>query len=89
MTVKLKLKQPIPLEGSTISELSIRTDIKLKDMRGVATDPDPIVQMERLLAKLANVPPSSIAELSMEDVVRAQEIIAPFFAAFPQTGQKS
>ena len=86
MTVKVQLKQPLPCEGGMISELTIRTDIRLKDMRGVATDPDPVIQTERLLARLANVPPSTIAEMGMEDVAKVQEIIAPFLAAFQRTG---
>lgn len=89
MPVTLKLKKPLPLEGRTVHELTIRTEITLKDMRGVATDPDPVVQTERLIAKLAEVPPSTIAEMSMEDVARVQEIIAPFLATFPRTGQTS
>jgi hypothetical protein len=87
--VKLALSAPITAHGNQVSELSFRP-MTGKDLRicGFPVKGDSIdaAVVHRLIATLAEVPPSSIDELSAADWTAAFNVVQDFLVA-PTSGR--
>ena len=92
--VSITLRQPIPAHGEDVTELSFRTptsqdiiDIGSPVKLDMASDPPGVSHDERrmaqMMARLAAVPPSSIAKLHHSDFLEAEWLLTPFFIPRP------
>ncbi len=82
-----RLKHPVTLAGTTITELTFRP-ARAKDFRGIPAKEE-LITMGHFLdiaAKLAEQPPSVIDQMHPEDVGDVVEIVAGFFGVSPPTG---
>lgn len=79
MDTKIKLKYPIPFEGGTLSEVSLRRP-KVKEVAVARKgNKDEAEQEIALIAALAGLPPSAIEELDLADYKTIQEALQSFF----------
>jgi hypothetical protein len=88
-TIKLVLKHPIQVEGKSVTELALRTDVRARDFfagDGVKGETE---KAARISARLANVPPSAIGDMRAEDFVRLMEIVGPLLLGGPATSATS
>jgi hypothetical protein len=87
---RFPLSKPIHAEDKSLTELVLReptTDDVIKAGDPVKFDPisDPPsmdfddARMAKMLSRLAEIPPSSIAKLATKDFAQLKWIIAPFF----------
>lgn len=88
MTIEVELKHPITAHGEMVSTLTIKrpTMADLIQMDKAAGD---IGKMAKLIECCAKIPPSSVAQLDVEDVNAISEAISPFFSAFLATGKNA
>ncbi len=84
--MKLSLQQPIQAHGEEVRELTLRAPLA-RDLRGIIRigAPPDIGDLLNLVARLADVPPSSIDQMSAADAFAAMELIAPFLLPPPAT----
>lgn len=73
-----KLSAPVTAQDKTIEQLTVRTDIRAKDFNAGDAVEGANAKMMRIVAQLANVPPSTIADLAAKDWVEVMEKLAPF-----------
>ena len=94
--ITLTLRTPIQAHGEEISELTFRPptsqdliDIGSPVKLDMASDPPAISHDERrfaqMMARLAAVPPSSIAKMHHSDFISAEWLLSPFFIPRPGT----
>ena len=89
--ITITLGIPVFIDGSTITELSIRRP-KVRDLRALeeATQvkPSQLDQGAALLSLLAGIPEAAVEEMDATDFARASEVIAGFFegARVPAAG---
>lgn len=93
-SVKIPLKHPIEAHGQTVTELELRgitlgalEGVRLKVDVGGSLDID-LGDVTRLVAGMAQIPPSSAAQIDIRDAVAAKDVLAGFFTAFLATGGK-
>lgn len=86
----ITLKEPIQAHGETISTLEIRAP-KGKDFKKIpgASMDAPFKMILDFAAILADVPPSALDELSVEDVEEVCRVVGPFLGKSPATGGMS
>jgi hypothetical protein len=89
--ITIALAIPVSVDGSTITEISIRRP-KVRDLRVLeeATG-DKSTQLDQgavLVALLAGIPETAVEEMDAADFARASEVIGGFFevARAPRTG---
>ena len=76
--ISVKLQQPIEAFGETVSVLEMR-EPKYKDVVAMMkASSEESEQFLHLIAKLSDIPPSSIGELSLKDVKEVQKVLTPF-----------
>ena len=82
---------PVSIDGSTITEISIRRP-KVRDLRALEEvtlgKPSQLDQGAALLSLLAGIPEAAVEEMDATDFARASEVIAGFFegARVPAAG---
>jgi hypothetical protein len=84
-TIKLVLKHPIVVDGKSVTELALRTDVRAKDFFAGDGAKGEAEKAARIAAHLASVPPSAIANMKAADFVRLMEIVGPLLAGGPPT----
>ena len=83
---KIKLSNPIKIDGVDVHELSLRRP-KVRDL--IAAGKRNVSESERevdLIANLAEVAPEAIQELDLSDYLKIQEWLKDFLSV--STGQK-
>lgn len=88
-TIKLVLQHPIQFEGRSVSELALRTDVRARDFFAGDGAKGETEKAARIAARLANVPPSAIADMHAPDFVRLMEIVGPLLQGGPPTSATS
>jgi hypothetical protein len=84
--VVYKLKTPIEINDTVISELAFRRP-KAKDMRGFPADGFKLMDdVLTLIGRLSGKLPDVIDELSIEDLSEVSSLIETFTASSPVTG---
>ncbi|MCM0018502.1 MAG: phage tail assembly protein [Tagaea sp.] len=78
-----KLTTQVEANGKTIDTLTVRTDIRAKDFNAGDAAEGANAKMMRIVAHLANVPPSTIADLPAQDYVAIMVKLAPFIGDGP------
>jgi hypothetical protein len=86
--VKVALSRPIKVGDDELSELLLR-EPTAGDLEATDGADGDVAKSILLIAKLADVPPSSIRSLRAKDLQTVSEAIAPFLPQPPQTGRKS
>ncbi len=84
---KITLKHLIQVEGEEVKELTLRRP-KLKHLKGINLDQMNGEAIIDLVAKLADIPPSSAEEIDGEDLAAISEVIGGFFGPSRATGGK-
>lgn len=80
-----KLDHPIPFEGGTLSEISMRR-AKVSDSLGARKKSRDAGEQEvQLIATLAGLPPSAIEDLDMHDYAKLQAALSGFFGSSETT----
>jgi hypothetical protein len=87
MPTSITLKEPIQAHGETITTLEIRNP-KGKDFKKIsgAAMEAPFKMILDFAAILADVPPSALDELGVEDVEAVCAVVGPFLGKSPATG---
>lgn len=85
---EIKLSHPIKVNGEETSVLNIRRP-KARDFREIGNMDKPFDAMLDFAASLADVPPSSIDQLDVDDVPKVIEVVSGFLGKFPETGKMS
>jgi len=67
-----------PKPDEKITELKVRTDIRARDLASTDAAKGEVAKGIRLLAKLAELPPSTIDDLSATDFSAIMEKLGPF-----------
>ena len=88
MTVTLDLKEPIEAHGETVSRLTFRAP-RAGDMRDFRIGDDSCGNFMPLIARLANIPPSSVDLMTPADLVAAIGVLGPLLFPGPETGATS
>ena len=93
MATTLTLTRPIRVGGEDVSELTLN-EPTLGMLDGVALRITAegelnidLGAIRVLLGKMAGLPPSSAANITIKDALRAKDVIADFFDDFLPTGQ--
>lgn len=92
--MKVKLSRPIQAHGEEVQELTFR-ELRAGDLRGVrmSIGPDGLsLEMGAILdvaARLAGVPPSSLDQLPLPDLVAIAEQVGPLLDRLLPTGTTS
>ena len=84
-TIKFTLDRPIQVEGKSVSELALRTDVRARDFFAADGAKGETEKAARIAARLANVPPSAIADKHARDFVRLMGIVGPLVEGGPPT----
>lgn len=88
--ITFPLKKPIDAHGEKVSELKLReptamdiievgNPVRLDGSNNTIFHDDR--KMQQMISRLANVPPSSVAQLSTNDFVALAWALTPFFGA--------
>lgn len=87
MPTPITLKGSIQAHGETITTLEIR-DPKGKDFKKIpaASMENPFKMILDFAAILADVPPSALDDLGVEDVEAVCAVVGPFLGKSPATG---
>jgi hypothetical protein len=84
-SVTVALAYPIKVEGADVTTLTLKRpktlDLKVMDQAKGDTD-----KTARLIARLANVPPSSVDQLDGSDFTALSEVVAGFLRPPQPTG---
>jgi hypothetical protein len=78
---KIKLNEPIKVDGVLVHELSIRRP-KVRDLL-IASGGSPASESERevnLIANLAEIPTEAIKDLDMRDYLKIQDLLKDFLS---------
>lgn len=84
-TIKLVLKHPIVVDGKSVTELTLRTDVRAKDFFAGDGVEGQAAKAARIAAHLASVPPSTIANMKAADFVKLMGIVGPLLEGGPPT----
>ena len=79
--IRVKLSEPILAHGEEIHELVLERP-RMKHMKARDGAAGPVEASIQVVARLANVPPSSIEMMTPEDFQKVEQALLPFFAAF-------
>ena len=89
MTETFKLSEPIRVGGEEVTELTLRkptvdmlqgTNLVVTGDGGLRIDADVVI---KVFAKLANIPPSSVKQISGDDYTEMVSGLYPFFRGVP------
>ena len=95
MSETFELSGPIRVGGEEVTELTLRkptvemlqgTKLALTGDGGLLIDADVVIKVFGLLA---NIPPSSVKQISGDDYMQMVEVYTRFFGTSPQTGETS
>ena len=94
-SVTIPLSRPVQAHGETLTELTL-TEVDLGALEGVnlVIDQDGKLQIDlgdlhRLIAGMANIPPSAAKRILIKDALAGKEAIADFFGISLPTGGSS
>lgn len=92
MTTKIKLSKPIKAHGETVNELTFEAPtlgaidgIHLKVSGGGSVEFN-LGDLAKIISNMANIPPSSAAQISLVDLAGLAEVVQGFLGDFLQTG---
>lgn len=84
-TTVTKLDHPIPFEGRTLSEITMRRAKVSDTLSARKGGRDNADQEIHLIASLAGLPPAAIEDLDMQDYAKLQAVISLFFGSSETT----
>lgn len=83
----IQLQYPIEAHGKQVTELTLQRP-KGKDLRAV----DGMKEVEQtltLISRLGNIPPSSVADMDVVDIMACGEVIAGFLSPSRAAGSET
>ena len=85
----IPLTKPIQAHGEEVSELEMGDDATLGSLKGIKLEniADTAVLI-RVVAALANIPPSAAATISARDFAPMMEAVTDFLGISPPTGSE-
>lgn len=84
--IEIKLKVSIKVDGSDRDVLTLRRPVA-RDLRAVRNGASGMDFVLDLAAACADVPPSSIDQLDIEDAMHVSEVVSGFLGIVPPTGK--
>ena len=84
--IEIQLRQPIPHGDGTLSILTLRRP-RAGDFRGLKGTELPFDMILDFAAKLANISPSVLDRLDVDDLPRLAEVVNGFLSGFQGTGK--
>ena len=93
MSETFKLSEPIRVGGEEVTELTLRkptvdmlqgTKLAVTGDGGLLVDADVVM---KVFSKLADIPPSSVKQISGDDYMRMVEVYTRFFGKSLETGE--
>ena len=85
---EITLTYPIKVGDEALTILRIRRP-KAKDFREIGNMDKPFDAMLDFAASLADIAPSAIDQLDVDDVPKVIEVVSGFLGKFPEIGKKS
>ncbi len=86
-TTEIQLQHSIKVDGEDVTVLTIRHP-KARDFRTLGGLDKPFSVLLDFAAVLANVPPSSIDQLEVDDMNKVVGVVGGFLGKSPVTGMK-
>jgi hypothetical protein len=86
--IEIPLQHPIKALDEEVAILKIRRP-KAKDFRALGSFDKPYAALLDFAAALADLPPSVIDRLDVDDVPKVVGVVSGFLGQFPATGMKS
>lgn len=83
---EIALSSPIKVDGEEVRTLTLKSPT-VADLRVMDEGKGQIDQARRLIAALANVPPSSIDQMSGEDFLKCSHELVGFLGVSQPTGE--
>jgi hypothetical protein len=74
----IKLNDPIQVMGETVAELEMPDKITVKHLKAADDAKGEVGKAAALIGALANIPPSSVDQISARDFIRIQGEIGDF-----------
>ena len=93
MAETFTLSEPIRVGGEEVTELTLRkptvemlqgTKLEVTGDGGIVMDANVVM---KVFGKLADIPPSSVKQISGDDYMRMVEVYTSFFGKSPETGE--
>ena len=93
MAETFTLSEPIRVGGEEVTELTLRkptvemlqgTKLEVTGDGGIVMDANVVM---KVFGKLADIPPSSVKQISGDDYMRMVEVYTNFFGKSPETGE--
>lgn len=84
--IEIKLKTSIKVDGVDVDVLRLRRPVA-RDMRTIRNGASGMDFVLDLAAAAADVPPSSIDQLDIEDAMRVSEVVSGFLGIAPPIGK--
>ena len=93
MAETFELSEPIRVGGEEVTELTLQkptvdmlqgTNFATTGDGGILMDADVVI---KVFGKLANIPPSSVKQISGDDYMRMVEVYTRFFGKSQETGE--
>lgn len=78
--IKIELNYPIQAFGEEMRELQIKRRPTTKDLKAMDGEKGEVSKTAALMARLCDVPPSSIDQMDASDFARAAEIVGNFLS---------
>lgn len=75
------LAKPIEVAGETITEVTVREPV-FGDLMAMDAVSGEVAKLQHLVAKVCEVPPSTVAKMSPNDVATVTRKVLPFFGDF-------
>jgi hypothetical protein len=82
----VKLTNPIKAYGEEVTELTL-ADCKVKHLKATDKEQGDLGKIAALIVALANIPPSSVDEISVADFKMLSEEVAGFLLNSQETGE--
>lgn len=82
--ITVELKTPIEAHGEPIKFLEIPLPLKYKHVKAMFRGSNQEEQVTALLVSVFKIPPSSVDELTVEDVAAIMGALGPFLEPFQQ-----
>jgi hypothetical protein len=88
MTITVELKHAITSDGEEISTLKLKRP-NFGDLMQLDSVKGEMAKFAKLIEVCAQIPPSRVKQIDLDDMGAITEAISPFFESFQQIGQSA
>lgn len=85
----INLKHPIEANGEELKTITLPDRLKAKHLRVTDNAKGDVGKMLALIGEIAQIPPSAVDELDVEDIMAIAEKLGLSLGEFPGTGATS